>query len=612
MDTANELIAALGGNQKTGMCRCPAHDDRTPSLSVKDGRKRVVFHCHAGCSKTTILEALQQRGLWPKSRKRVRIHNSQKVDTARNRTVSELLTAMKNSNERPRKYLQGRGVKRAPKALKLLGAGAMSSATGTPLPAMIARITDGEGRSIGAHVTYLTTDATGKAADRTGIPRRIFGKVAGGIAILEAPKLEKPFVIGEGVETTLSAMQISGFPGGAALTANNMAKLHPPKAASYVIAADNDSSGRKAAAALAERLRFEGYEVSIALPPSEGEDWNDVVLGDVAEGRWRIALDAGKERNLNGTISALDERKFIKLEFPKRELLLDPWLPRPGLAMVYAPKGEGKTWFALAVVKAISRGQNLLGWRCRSSSRVLYVDGELPGQSVQERLKKFRASPPGSLHILCRDTYLLRQETMPDLGEEEGRQELDRIIEQCQPDVIVLDTLSTLVRSGIENEAESWAPIQSWLLSHRWQGRTIIVMHHSGKSGQQRGTSKREDVMDTIIKLKKIPEACSSSESVFDLNYDKSRDFYGKNAEPMRLQFSTAKGRAKWRGGPLRDVQADKVDEMLKSGMTQKEIARELNLSPGRISQIVKNNRERETNDPASSRVREKKARKGV
>ena len=130
---------------------------------------------------------------------------------------------------------------------------------------------------------------------------------------------------------------------------------------------------------------------------------------------------------------------------------------------------------------------------------------------------KFRRSPDGTFHILCRDTYLLRRETMPDLGETEGRLELNRIIDQCQPDVIIIDTISTMVRSGVENDAESWAPIQQWLLDQRCQLRTVILMHHAGKSGQQRGTSKREDVMDTIIKLKKQPEECTETESVFDL-----------------------------------------------------------------------------------------------
>jgi DNA-binding transcriptional ArsR family regulator len=39
-------------------CRCPAHDDRTPSLSVADGIEGVVFFCHAGCAPEDVLKAM--------------------------------------------------------------------------------------------------------------------------------------------------------------------------------------------------------------------------------------------------------------------------------------------------------------------------------------------------------------------------------------------------------------------------------------------------------------------------------------------------------------------------------------------------------------------------
>ena len=39
--------------------RCPAHDDRSPSLSVGTGDTQdVVLHCHAGCRQADILDAL--------------------------------------------------------------------------------------------------------------------------------------------------------------------------------------------------------------------------------------------------------------------------------------------------------------------------------------------------------------------------------------------------------------------------------------------------------------------------------------------------------------------------------------------------------------------------
>lgn len=275
------------------------------------------------------------------------------------------------------------------------------------------------------------------------------------------------------------------------------------------------------------------------------------------------------------------------LAFPERKLFLEPWLPHPGLAMLHAPRGEGKTWFALAVAKAVAARQNLLGWSCPNFGHVLYIDGELPGAALQERLRKFPSSAPGMFHVLCRDTFYLKKQVMPDLGEAEGRAELDRVIEQCMPDLIIIDSISTLVRSGIENEAESWAPVQDWLLKHRWRGRTVFIIHHEGRSGRPRGTSKREDVLDTMIGLRKKPDD-DSPDSVFELSYTKARDFYGADAEPMQIRLAIVDGQVRWTAEKMRNVRNERIREMLESGMTQTEIAKELNLSKGRVAQIVR------------------------
>jgi len=37
---------------------CPAHDDRSPSLSVTDKGDRLLFHCHAGCHPEDVLAAV--------------------------------------------------------------------------------------------------------------------------------------------------------------------------------------------------------------------------------------------------------------------------------------------------------------------------------------------------------------------------------------------------------------------------------------------------------------------------------------------------------------------------------------------------------------------------
>lgn len=136
------------------------------------------------------------------------------------------------------------------------------------------------------------------------------------------------------------------------------------------------------------------------------------------------------------------------------------------LVMIHAERGSMKTWLALSVAHAIASGKHLLGWTVERTARVLCVDGEMPGEHLQKRLTFF-GEPPEALFILSRDQFRERELTVPDLAERDGQDFLDDIIERRQIDVIVLDSLSTLIRSGVENEAESWTPVRDWMLKQR-------------------------------------------------------------------------------------------------------------------------------------------------
>lgn len=65
--TAGEIAAALGAARREGAgwrCRCPAHDDHEPSLSVTERDGKTLLVCRAGCDQTAVIGALQSRGLW--------------------------------------------------------------------------------------------------------------------------------------------------------------------------------------------------------------------------------------------------------------------------------------------------------------------------------------------------------------------------------------------------------------------------------------------------------------------------------------------------------------------------------------------------------------------
>jgi putative DNA primase/helicase len=78
---------------------------------------------------------------------------------------------------------------------------------------------------------------------------------------------------------------------------------------------------------------------------------------------------------------------FLAIDMPPREMLLDPILPERSLAMLYAPRGVGKTLLSLSIGLAVASGSPLLRWRAPRQRRVLYVDGKMPLVSLQERLR---------------------------------------------------------------------------------------------------------------------------------------------------------------------------------------------------------------------------------
>jgi hypothetical protein len=138
-------------------------------------------------------------------------------------------------------------------------------------PAMIASVTDLQGRITGAHRTWLAPDGSGKAAVTT--PRRAMGNLLGHAVRFGAA--EDVLVVGEGIETILSLRAaLPGMPMAAALSANHLAALRlPPSVRRLYVARDTDAAGDRAVATQAELATSAGIEV-LTLSPRHG-DFND-------------------------------------------------------------------------------------------------------------------------------------------------------------------------------------------------------------------------------------------------------------------------------------------------------------------------------------------------
>ena len=87
--TAETIAKALGG-RKAGSgwsARCPAHDDRTPSLSLREtGDGKVLVRCHAGCDQDEVIAHLKASGLWTQNGPRLFRHAASRRVTSSFRT----------------------------------------------------------------------------------------------------------------------------------------------------------------------------------------------------------------------------------------------------------------------------------------------------------------------------------------------------------------------------------------------------------------------------------------------------------------------------------------------------------------------------------------------
>lgn len=285
-------------------------------------------------------------------------------------------------------------------------------------------------------------------------------------------------------------------------------------------------------------------------------------------------------------VIGIDE--FLKLELPPRKDLLQPWLPQQGLAMIHARRGAGKTFVALHIAWAVATGGKFLRWHAPEAAGVLYIDGEMPAVSLQERLARMAvasdAQPSAAFDLLTPDLNI--ENGMPDLSSTEGQDRVDGCVRDDHS-LILVDNLSSLCRGGKENEAESWLGVQTWALRHRAAGRSILFVHHSGKSGLQRGTSRREDVLDTVIQLRQPMGFDVTEGARFEVHFEKARGLVGSDVETFEaLLGEDVDGRLLW---TVRSAcRSDQILEMVGDGMKPTEIAQDLGIGRATVYREIR------------------------
>lgn len=191
--------------------------------------------------------------------------------------------------------------------------------------------------------------------------------------------------------------------------------------------------------------------------------------------------------------------KLLSNKYPPQQWLIDKVLPHPSLGQLFADRGAGKTWAALSLAIAVAQGGRWLKVNQVASvvRKVLYIDGEMPEDELQIRVRALSGGEVDNLTLMC----LGGRKERPNYGTGGHWDKLLELAKEDGFDFIVLDNWTSLVRGVDENSNDETREVMDGPIMLRTAGISVLWVHHAGKAGTQRGASSREDALDYVVEL---------------------------------------------------------------------------------------------------------------
>jgi len=327
-----------------------------------------------------------------------------------------------------------------------------------------------------------------------------------------------PLIIGQTGETTLhffestwdalSYADVSGERSGILCTRGSsnarFAIEAAAKASTLYLWTQNDEPGEKWQADIVAGAECTVKRCKVPAPHKDLNDWTragatvDELLAAMLNAE--VLREAEKSWTEALSESVVTSCELAGLALTPRQKLLADWFCEGDCGFIFAFRGVGKTWLALAIAQALSTAGKLGEWEAPRRVKVLYVDGEMPPDLMRDRAQGLERGND-QLEFLNHLILFERTGRVLNIADREVQQALTTHCVANNVKVLVLDNLSTLASGMKENEADSWEKLNPWLLDLRRRKIAVVIVHHAGRSGEMRGTSKREDNVFWIIAL---------------------------------------------------------------------------------------------------------------
>lgn len=233
-----------------------------------------------------------------------------------------------------------------------------------------------------------------------------------------------------------------------------------------------------------------------------------------------------------------------------RQWVIDEILPANGMAMLWAPPNEGKSFVALSLAMAIARG---ISWHGRSTLKgsTLYVATEGTFENRIEAYRQYHELAGKEVPFaLIEDGVDLYSPRSTDAAEiiAAAKQVSARSGEPMR--LIVVDTLAGVFSNGKENTQEDMGAVLTNLARIRREtGAAVLVVHHPGKNEKNgpRGSSTLPARLDATLELKKdtiTVRKQRDGKTGDKFQFDLEEVFLGTNAKGKTITSCVAVPRA--------------------------------------------------------------------
>ena len=252
-----------------------------------------------------------------------------------------------------------------------------------------------------------------------------------------------------------------------------------------------------------------------------------------AEHGWRRHRDNAADKEEPSQRPDPTAEWWIERQIDRPEPLLGEVITNTTRVMVGGQTGIGKSHLAMGMAAALATGQPFAHWHTHRPVRVLYIDGEMSRDLVQERITDLKRRVGGAdlrnLRVLCREDY-------PDfqpLNTEPGQAFVTTLVQRWKIEAVFFDNRMSLL-SGDMKEELPWTETMP-LVRHLTRERVAqIWIDHTGHDKTKiYGSSTKEWQLDAVALLTKVYR--HGADVAFKIEFTKAR----RRRPETRADFET-------------------------------------------------------------------------